>query len=606
VSGVDPITLQVIGHAFASISDEMNAALVRTSYSTNIKDRRDCSAAVLSPNGELIAQSAFGTPLHLGVLPYSVRHLLSLFPAQEMAHGDHYICNLPYPAGPGHLNDVTVVSPVVYDDCVVAVVACTAHHVDVGGGAPGSMPFGVTEIFQEGLQIPPLAICRKGELNEDLVALILQNVRTRGEFRGDLMAQLAANNVGAARVRSLLEDRGATALSVYVPALFDYSERLMRAALSELPEGSWTYEDHIEGDGIDSDLVTIRATVTIQDGELSVDFSATDDQVRGPLNCRPPSAIACVYYVALALAGGSLRGNHGLFRPIHTVTRPGSLLEAIFPAAVCNANIVTTQRIVDVLLGALSSCAPEKVCAACSGTMNLFNIGGLDPGRGIPFNYIETYGGGQGALPDRDGGSAIHTHMSNTRNASIEQIEQTYPMQVLGYRLVENSEGAGKFRGGFGLERELEILGEGMTLTLSSDRHQLGPWGLDAGLSGQPGECLLTHDGSTERLSSKVTRAIDPGSVVVSRTPGGGGRGDPFDRVPAFVGRDVLNGYISSERAFCSYGVICDSGGAIDEDATREHRLSVRQQSPPSSHSTTINQAESNEPAGSLPGIPGG
>jgi N-methylhydantoinase B len=568
VTDHDPITLQIVGRALCSISDEMNVALVRTSYSTNIKDRRDCSAAIFTPAGELIAQSAFGTPLHLGVFPHAVRALLAVIPAGEMRPDDDYICNLPYPAGPGHLNDVTIVSPVFADGDLVAVVGCTAHHVDVGGGAPGSMPFGVSEIFQEGLQIPPLAIARGGVLNEDLIALILQNVRTRTEFRGDLLAQIAANNVGEARIRELLHARGRGVFTTYVPALLDYSERRMRAALSDLPQGSWSFEDHLEGDGLDSDTVAIRARVDVAGGTLRVDLSETDDQVRGPLNCRPPSAIACVYYVAMALAGGDMRANEGLFRPVEVVTRPGSLLEARYPAAVCNANIVTTQRIVDVVLGALSQGAPDLVCAACSGTMNLINIGGIDPRTGELFNYIETYGGGQGALPCGDGASAIHTHMTNTRNASIEQIEMSYPIVVERYALVEDSDGAGRYRGGLGLERELRILGESTTLTLSSDRHLIGPWGLEGGERGRPGECLLLlPDGTTEKLPSKVTRAVPSGARVISRTPGGGGRGPSVDRDPAAVEDDVRNGYVSASRAASVYGAT--SAARLDPQATK-------------------------------------
>jgi N-methylhydantoinase B len=555
MSAHDPITLQIVGRALCSISDEMNVALVRTSYSTNIKDRRDCSAAIFTPGGHLVAQSAFGTPLHLGVFPYAVRALLAAIPAADMRPDDDYICNLPYPAGPGHLNDVTVVSPVFADGELVAVVGCTAHHVDVGGGAPGSMPFGVSEIFQEGLQIPPLPIARGGVPNEDLMTLILQNVRTRREFRGDLMAQIAANNVGEVRIRELLETRGRNVFDEYVPALLDYSERRMRAALSDLPQGSWAFEDFLEGDGLDPTPVAIRGRLEIGDGTFRVDFSDTDDQVGGPLNCRPPSAIACVYYVALALAGGDMRANDGLFRPVEVVTRPGSLLEATYPAAVCNANIVTTQRIVDVVLGALSQGAPDLVCAACSGTMNLFNIGGVDPRSGELFNYIETYGGGQGALPFGDGASAIHTHMTNTRNASIEQIEVSYPIVVERYALVEDSDGAGTYRGGLGLERELRILGESTTLTLSSDRHLVGPWGLLGGEPGRPGECLLVlPDGTREKLPSKVTRSIPSGARVISRTPGGGGRGPVIEREPSAIENDVRNGYVSAARAARVYG----------------------------------------------------
>jgi N-methylhydantoinase B len=357
-----------------------------------------------------------------------------------------------------------------------------------------------------------------------------------------------------------------------VPALFDYSERRMRAALSELPQGSWTFEDCLEGDGLSSEQVMIRARVELDGGALRVDFSDTDDQVRGPINCRPPSAIACAYYVALAIAGGTdLRANEGLFRPVEVVTRPGSLLEASYPAAVCNANIVTTQRVVDVILGALSQAAPDLVCAACSGTMNLLNIGGIDPLSGELFNYIETYGGGQGALPFEDGASGIHTHMTNTRNASIEQIELAYPIVVERYALIDDSGGAGNYRGGLGLERHLRVLSESTTLTLSSDRHQVGPWGLLGGEPGRPGECLLVHpDGTREQLPSKITCSVPTGSTIISRTPGGGGRGVPSTRRREAVESDLLNGYVVSE------GAPNDRSQSIDAERTARGRTGPR------------------------------
>lgn len=551
---LDPVTLQVIGHGLQSISDEMVATMVRTSYSTNIKDRRDCSAGVFLPDGAVVNQSAVGTPLHLGVMPFSVSTAIARIPVADLEPGDDIVLNTPYPAGPGHLNDVTIVSPVFHGGRVVALVANASHHVDVGGGAPGSMPFGVTEIYQEGLQIPPVKIVRRNAVDTALLELIQSNVRTTHEFKGDLLAQVAAANVGESRLQEVLDEYGVDEWQAYVAELVDYSERRTRAAIAALPDGEWEFEDVIEGDGVRDGLIRIHARVTVAGECIRVDFTGSSDQVLGPINCRRPSVVACVYYAVKCICDPGLPPNAGTYRPITVVTRPGSILEADFPSAVCNANIITTQRIVDVLLGCLGQAVPDRVTAACSGTMNLLNIGGRHPRTGALFNYIETYGGGQGASIGRDGMSGVHTHMTNTRNASVEQIEIAYPLTVERYGLVEDSEGPGRWRGGFGIVREIRIDSLQTTVTLSSDRHRVAPWGCAGGHAAQCGRCLLIHpDGTTEWLPSKVTRAVPTGARLVSITPGGGGWGDPREREERALEEDVSDGLISAPRAAAEY-----------------------------------------------------
>ncbi|PYV18287.1 MAG: 5-oxoprolinase, partial [Acidobacteria bacterium] len=537
---VDPVTLQVMTNAIYSVADEVVAALVRTSYSTNIKDRRDCSGAVFTVGGEVVAQGEVGTPLHLGVMGPAVQTALAAIPAESLEPDDDIIMNTPYPAGSGHLNDVAAVAPVFYDGRLVAFVANMAHHVDMGGFAPGSMPFGVWEHYQEGLQIPPVKVVKRGRLDEELVRLISSNLRTPIEFRGDLAAQIAANNVGEKRLQALMAKYGRDEVLFYMTELMNYSERRIRAAIQKLPQGSFSFEDYLEGDGIVRDRIAIRVRVTVQGSEIVADFSESDPQVLGPLNCRPPSVEACVYYVVKALLDPGLPPNVGAFRPVKVVTRPGTLLEVQHPGAVCNANIITTQRIVDVLLGALLEVVPERASAACSGTMNLLNIGGQDPRTGRLFNYIETYGGGQGALIDRDGTSAVQCHMTNTRNAPVEVIESAYPLRIHGYGLVPDSAGPGKFRGGYGMMREFEILADRVTVTLSSDRFETAPWGVFGGCNARPGSCTVVRpDGSEEQLPSKVTCTVQGGARLSSVTPGGGGWGDPFERDPERVRQDV-------------------------------------------------------------------
>lgn len=577
VQQVDAVTLQVMTNAVYSIADEIVAALVRTSYSTNIKDRRDCSGALFNPDGDLVAQGEVGTPLHLGVMQPAVRTALNAIPPDSLEPGDDIIMNTPYPEGPGHLNDVTVVSPVFVDARLVGFVANMSHHVDVGGFAPGSMAFGVWEHYQEGLQIPPLKISKRGVVDQNLVRLISANLRTPVEFRGDLAAQIAANNVGERRLQALMKKQGVDEVLRCMTAIMDYSERRLRSAIEALPVGTYSFADCLEGDGLSTEPVTIRCTVTVANGEIQADFRNSDLQVLGPLNCRPPSVRACVYYVAKALLDPGLPPNSGAFRPLKVLTRPGTLLEVEYPGAVCNANIITTQRIVDVLLGAFYQVLPDRVCAACSGTMNLLNIGGRDSSTGQLFNYIETYGGGQGALPDRDGTSAVQNHMTNTRNAPVEVIESTYPLVIRDYSLVPESAGSGRFRGGFGMRREFEFLGDRTTVTLSSDRFSCRPWGLEGGGEAQPGQCQVIHpDGRVENLPSKITTVLTKGSRLISTTPGGGGRGNPLDRSAQQVRRDVLEELLSPETALRVYGVVLRPDLSIDEEATLQQRSTMK------------------------------
>ncbi len=556
---IDPITLEVMRNAFYSIADEMIAALVRASYSTNIKDRRDASCAVYTRAGDVVAQSEIATPLHLGTMHGAVRTAMEAYPFEQLEPGDAVALNTPYPAGPGHLNDLCLISPVFHHGQIIALAANQAHHVDMGGFAPGSMPFGVTEIFQEGLQIPPVRLFRRGELDRELWALIAQNVRPPFEVRGDLLAQFAANAVGTQRLGELVEKYSVATVEHYLEEMLNYSERRMRAALRTIPSGVYTFEDVLEGDGVTDRRYTIRVRLEARGEVFRADFSATDDAAQGPLNCRWPSVAACVYYVLKAALDPELPSNAGAYRPVEVVVRPGSLLSAVYPNAVCNANIVTTQRIVDALLGALSQAVPERVLAACSGTMNLLNIGGIDPRNGNYYNYIETYGGGQGAMRDQDGMDGVQNHMTNTRNAPVEAVEVAYPLRIESYGLVPDSEGPGQHRGGLGLRRAFRVLGKDVRLTLSSDRAEVAPWGLFGGQPARPSRCVvLSPDGGERRLPSKITTVVGGDHVIVTETPGGGGWGDARQRDAQAVRRDVRDGLVSLARAQEVYGVAID------------------------------------------------
>ena len=575
---VDPVTLEVLRNGLYSVSDEMVAGLIRASYSTNIKDRRDCSCGIYTSDGDVIAMSEFGgTPLHLGTMHPAVRTVFDSWPPETLEPGDAIIMNTPYPAGPGHLNDVCVVGPIFVDGELFGLAASQSHRVDIGGYAPGSMPFGVTEHFQEGLQITPMKIMRRGVLDEHLLAFINQNVRTPEEQTGDLMAQVAANVIAQRRISELAEKHGKDRLREYFGALLDYSERRMIAGIRSLPEGVYRGEDVIEGDGIVTDDVHIRVEVTVRDGRFIADFSETDPQVLGPINCRWPSVAACVYYLLKCLVDPELPANAGAYRPVEVRTRPGTVLEAQFPAAVCNANIITTQRIVDAMLRALIEAAPERAIAACSGTMNLLNVGGYVPDSGRYFNYIETYGGGQGAMHDRDGMDGVHSHMTNTRNAPVEAIEAAYPLRVRFYGLVPDSEGAGRWRGGVGMQREFDILGSYTRLTVSSDRQRVHPWGAFGGQEAAgSADIVESLDGTRTELPSKVTTFLQQGDHLRTVTPGGGGWGDPLEREPERVARDVREGFVSTARAAEVYGVVVGADGAVNDSATTTRRDAIR------------------------------
>jgi N-methylhydantoinase B len=526
----DPVRLAVFRYALETIAEEMHATVVRTGRSTNIKDRQDTSSAIYDAVGDVVAQSEVATPVHLGTTHAVVKYLLGEFDFESLALGDAIVMNTPYPTGPGHLNDIAVISPVLVNGDLVAIVANQAHHVDVGGFAPGSMPFGVWEIYQEGLQIPPLVGFRGHRLDPTFWRIVAQNIRDPDEVRGDLEAQFAANAVGTHRIKELVERYGLDGVGDGFAAVQDYAERMMRAVIRDIPDGSYTFSDVIEGDGISLREFRVCTTITVDGDSICFDFSGTDKTARGPINCGLASVAACVYYVMKALAGEETPANAGAFRALEIIVEEGTLLSPRYPAAVCNANIVTTQRIVDVMLGALAPAVPERIGAASSGTMHLLNIGMQRP-NGYT-TLVETFGGGQGALPGQDGMNAIHSHMSNTRNTPVEVLEHTYPITIEEYSLVDGSGGAGRWRGGSGIRR-VYLLHEAATFTLSSDRSKNAPWGL---AGGEPGRVAnnyrITVRGRRVKLPSKVSIRLRAGERIVIETPGGGGYGDRNDIAP--------------------------------------------------------------------------
>jgi len=570
----DPITLEVMRNAFQSVAEEMGAALIRAALSTNIKDRRDCSTAIYTARGDLVAQAEH-IPLHLGLMVSVVKKTLERFPVERLEPGDAVITNDPYISG-SHLPDICMITPLFSDGECLALLANLAHHVDVGGMTPGSMPTLSTEIFQEGLRIPPIKLRKGGRIDDQIMALIADNVRTRYETYGDFQAQMAANNVGERRLGEIVSKYGPEMTRFYMEEIINYAERRMRSQIAELPRGVYSFEDFLEGDGLSEDLKRIAVTLTIQRDRVRVDFTGTDEQARGSVNSTRAVTLACVYFALKSVIDPTLPSSEGSSRPVEVITPAGTLVNPNFPAPVSNANINTSQRIADVVLGALAQAVPERVPAASTGSMSNFTIGGVDPRTGEYYSYVETYGGGHGALEGQDGMDGVHTNMTNTRNAPAEVIEIAYPLRVDRYGLVVDSEGPGKARGGTGLTREITILDHEATITLGTERRALRPWGLRGGSPGGPSDCrIVTPDGEDRALPTKVTLRVEPGTRVLLRTAGGGGYGPAMERDPEKVLQDVEQGLVSIRRAAEEYGVVI-GGKPLRIDGEQTARLRER------------------------------
>lgn len=522
---VSPILLEVFKNRFASIAEEMGVTLMRTGYSPNIKERRDFSCAVFDAAGNMVAQAAH-IPVHLGSMPLSAQAALA---AHRLRPGDMVALNDPFQGGT-HLPDITIVAPVFAPGRPepAFLVANRAHHADVGGVSPGSMPLS-TSIHQEGVVIPPLRLVKQGEIDRELLSFFLANVRTPAEREGDFAAQLMANRIGVARMEELIAGHGLETCAGYAAALLDHAEALMRAALRELPDGAWEFTDFLDDDGQGTRDIPIRLRLEKSGESVVLDFTASADQVRGCVNAVRAITLSAALYVLRALAaalGRQLPVNAGCLRPVEVRTRPGSVVHALPPAAVAGGNVETSQRIVDVILGALAQAAPRLVPAASQGTMNNLAIGGADPRTGRAFAYYETLAGGAGATARRPGASAVHTHMTNTRNTPVEALEYAYPLLCTEYSIRRGSGGAGRHVGGDGLVRAFTLLAEA-EVTVLSERRARGPWGLAGGAPGAPGANAVIRGGKAEAMPGKFAVRLAPGDGLRIATPGGGGYGEP-------------------------------------------------------------------------------
>ena len=560
----DPVELEIFKNLYHSIAEEMGAALRRTAFSPNIKERRDYSCAVFDGAGEVIAMGDH-MPVHLGSMPLSVRAAID---AGSMEPGDIVMLNDPFRGGT-HLPDITLVAPVYVEgrrSNKAAInlrgrerprhtepdfyVASRAHHADVGGAYPGSMGL-CREIYQEGVRIPPVKLMRRGALQADVLALLLNNVRTPAEREGDLGAQIAACHTGAERLREVCARYGIERSRRAAVDLLDYSEELMRTFLQHVPAGNYRAEDFLDGDGIQDGAIRIAVAIRVHQGNgkrrrdavttagedagaarkrrppvaVTVDFTGSDPQVEGSVNAVAAITYSACFYVFRCLLAEEVPAAAGLMRPINVIAPAGTIVNARPPAAVAGGNVETSQRLVDVLLRALAQAIPDRIPAAASGTMNNLTIGGIDPRTGEAFAYYETIAGGMGARPGRPGVSGVHTHMTNSLNTPAEALEYAYPLRVRRYSLRPGSGGEGKFRGGDGIVREIEVLTD-CAVTLLADRRSRGPWGLSEGADGAAGKTYITrHDGSIEPMPGKFSTRLRTGERITIETPGGGGWG---------------------------------------------------------------------------------
>ena len=552
---IDGILLEVIGNTFMSIAEEMGAVLVKSAYSTNIKERKDCSCALFDAAGNTIAQAEH-IPMHLGSMLGLIGEIKRHFKLEEIKPGDMFIANDPYNGGGTHLPDIAVASPVFYDGEIVAFVANIAHHNDVGGRVPGSNAADSDSIYAEGIRIPTVKIFREGELDKDILNLILLNCRVRHIRLGDLNAQFACNKKGVQRMEDVCAKYGKETVALCMEELLDYSERKIRMALSAIPNGSHEFEDYLDSDGLGSDPIKLNVKVAIKDEDIELDFTDNPDQVKGAINLPLSALRASVYYAIRSIVDPSLPSNGGYYRAIHIKSRPGCILGCTEPAA-CAGRSDTAQRVADMIFGAMSEVVPHQVIAGSNSSITGVYFGGVSPDTGEYYVYMETFGGGSGARFNKDGLSCVQVHMSNTSNLPIESMEVEFPYMVERYELVTDSGGPGKYRGGLSMSKDIRVLGHDSEFTIKADRQKVPPYGLFGGKPGLPGLITIYPDTDEARTvdSKKSGNLLKANGILRCQMPGAGGYGNPLERSRELLIRDLEEGYVSSESAMRDYGM---------------------------------------------------
>ena len=551
---VDPFTVEIIRNALDCICEQMSNAIERTAYSTLIRDILDFSTALFDARGRIIAQGS-RIPAHLNTMGPALEAILTRYiPIEDWHPGDVVLLNDPYHGGQ-HLPDIFALLPVFHDGRPVAIAGCMGHHIDVGGRAPGSFGGAATDIFQEGLRLPPIKLYQGGRPNKAVFDIIATNVREPQKTLGDLASQVASLTIGERGLRRLIAKYGTATIDDSMEALIGYSEARMRARIAEVPDGTYVWEDVLDDDGIADRPVRVRAAVTVSGSDLCVDFTGTDPQVRGPINCMLGMTLGTVYYVMVAVLDSQIPKNYGCYVPIRVIAPEGSLVNPRPPAPVVG-RVEVSHRIVDVLLGCLVQAVPDQVMAPYYGATNHVALSGEDPRTGRTWVAFEIQPGGWGGRPTLDGNDGWSAHMHNVQNVPVEIEETTYPLRVERYELIADSGGAGRFRGGLGLRRELRLLAPEGRLTIHCDRFKFPPPGMLGGGGGGSARCVINPGTPDERgVSSKATNVrLRKGDLVRFDSQGGGGYGPPSERDPALIARDVAAGKLSREATLRDYG----------------------------------------------------
>ena len=538
---VDPITVEVIGNALSSIVEEMGETLVRAAYSTNVKERRDSSTCLFDASGRTLCQ-AMHIPMHLGSLMGVVEHVTARHPLAEVREGDVFVGNDAYTGGGTHLPDIVMIEPIFLGGEVVGWATNIAHHADF-------VDRGHAHIYQEGLRIPPVRLYREGQVQQDVLDLILLNCQVPRERLNDLRAQMAANRQGIQRFQSLCARYGKDVVLTAGDALLDYAERMTRAGIATIPSGVYEFEDRFDTDEI-ADEKVFGVRIEVKHDEMSLHFDSPP-QVRAGLNLVWTGLLATVYYAVKTLVGPEIPANAGLFRPIHVSASPGTMLHCVAPAAV-NSRTQTCQRVVDLIHGALASAIPDRIIAACNGACVSSTFSGVNPRTGQFYVYLETIGGGSGARATKDGLDGVHVHITNTSNLPVEALEAEYPLVVERYALVEDSGGPGRWRGGLGLWRQIRAEEHECHAFIHGSRRLSAPWGLFGGHAG--GSCHIVYSPGVEP-PVRAQGFLKAGQSVSIITPGAGGYGDPRERDRALVRRDVADGVVSATIAREVYGL---------------------------------------------------
>ncbi|WP_081649623.1 hydantoinase B/oxoprolinase family protein [Fodinicurvata sediminis] len=552
---VDPITVEVIHNNLRSVSDETYVALMKSAYSTNIKERHDHSTCIMDADGNIIVQAEKTQAIHLTSMLGNVRSILDRFSKNEIYDGDIFISNDPYAAHGSHLPDVNFAMPIFHKGELVAFSCNIAHHADIGGMAPGSMSAAMRDIYQEGVRIPLIRLFEAGVLNDELFRLLLLNVRMPDERRGDYYAQVAACRLGARRMKGLFEEYGTNQLTSVFDQVIHRTEMRMHEAIKRIPDGAYYFEDVLDDDGAGTEDIYIRLSVTVSGEKIFFDFEGTAGQVIGNFNCPYNATVSAVCYAMKALLDPNLPNNQGMINAISVRVPEGSVLNPYFPAAVA-FRAHTTQRVVDTVIGSLAGAIPDRVIAASNGSNTTAIFSGTDPRTNRPYLYLETLGGGCGARAYKDGKDGVQQHIANTANLPVEAIETEYPLQVVAYGFAADTGGAGEHRGGLALCREIRPIEHTCEFTGAGERFRHAPWGLFGGKNGTPGEFRVrSTDGTEIALPGKPhPMKINSEETAVMQSPGAGGYGNPDDRLLAELSRDLKSGKFTREFLCKYYG----------------------------------------------------